>query len=42
MFGLGNKQYRVYQAVSRLFDKKFQELGGIIFLILIQQQIFIN
>ena len=28
VFGLGNKQYKIYQAVARLFDKRMEELGG--------------
>jgi NADPH-ferrihemoprotein reductase len=28
IFGLGNKQYRVYQAIARLFDKKFEQMGA--------------
>ncbi|KAF0985083.1 hypothetical protein FDP41_000122 [Naegleria fowleri] len=28
VFGLGNKQYKIYQAMARFFDKRFEELGG--------------
>jgi NADPH-ferrihemoprotein reductase len=28
VFGLGNKQYKIYQAMSRFFDKRLEELGG--------------
>jgi NADPH-ferrihemoprotein reductase len=28
VFGLGNKQYKIYQAVARFFDKRMEELGG--------------
>ena len=28
VFGLGNKQYKIYQAMSRYFDKRCEELGA--------------
>ena len=28
VFGLGNKQYKIYQAMSRFFDKRLEELGA--------------
>jgi len=28
VFGLGNKQYKIYQAMGRYFDQRMEELGG--------------
>jgi NADPH-ferrihemoprotein reductase len=28
VFGLGNKQYKLYQAMGRYFDKRLEQLGG--------------